>query len=734
MTRTTMITGAKVRAVAAVLFLVLLTSLNLVGCGKKPVPSSESSSDTSSVLGSSSLREADVLAVIPEGVVSLAIVDARAFTELLVESLAPSSSRGALRARFGLALDEYGRSGEVVQLLGRPLTLSALTMGVWAEYADGEQLFVVDASVLPEFEDGHGPAPLREGSSIQLARRGRLGILGTSAALERALALLSPSPTPSPDSPPLKALSLSSLPASEPFDGAWEDAPILRVYASSGSELVPLIRNRLPLAELSDVKSFVFRVGARGALRLGVVGERSVLHHTLALAYERSLSSQPSGENEVPRNLEGWTNWMNLVTQGAWARLRVSDGEDGIVNLDLRPVDCGSAARNVVVWSALWSGVSAVAEELASSRAALEARADAGDATSPESAPGDAASPSDAGLFTRTFSNVSMEFAENCDGIGRMSASLPVSYGKLGADPGSAGVLLLADYGALIREALPTGFHVLPFALSSSTLSEAFGERPFGLSSLQATGADVVVYVEAGSSSSDKLLFFQIPSALSRFAPPEVRGALRPGPGGMSRLASPVLDARLASSSRLGWQPLLVSFRSDALASVTLNRVFLDALADSLDARTPRLSQVLSELDSLSVVVGADLSLELMFRLRGSDADAADFVRRHQGELSEVMLELVGSMGESEATWIPVMFRTRFVESLATQVRLEAVGARDVRLTLGLSGRGLGVGFVGFGFYAAMTAQRVHVEGGRLQGPLYPVIRDMEIVPAEPDR
>lgn len=742
-----------------VLFVVLACALAFSACGKrKPAQEPESTPPPSTA---EALSEEALLNPLPQGPTSLVVVDMREFWALTLEAMADISARGELRARIGLALDEWGQGTNILSHLGRPLNLSSISMAAWAGYGSQGYVLVMDAAAIPELEDGYGPTPARQDREVRIARRGDISLIGEGSAFDDALARADQKEWSSGLGAQARA-NEALIPGWHELSADTIDKPWLKVLASD-EDGVAILRSFSNIFEYIGATEAGLRVGTKGHVIVRARGNEAALNHALSVAYAESFEELEGVVHDVPSALQGWTNWLNLVVRGVWARLELSL-EEGVHSIKIAPVDCGSPVRNLWVVSALASAIDdavlptlvreANAAVAASAAAAEEAEAlaaqaaPAGETASAEAeAVEEAAAESETEAeaeaealdpplrahelraYTGRYENVKLAFGSTCEALGGILPSLPVELSILGGELPSGGVLMLADYGALMRAALPSGFGILPFALTEESLAEAFGEGVLGLSSLRAQDAKMAVYLEASADNPQKMLFIRMPSGLAVLVPPDIRGALTASVGGMSQLASPVLEGRLVQPQRQGWRPYLQTTRADALLSVSVNQPMLDALSEVVEEFAEELASALSDVEFLSVVVASDFGLEFQLRVRASTR-AEDFVRMYQPKISSWLRE--GGRSEQIEVLggvVPMMVRTRLMEAAATQFRLEAQGERDVVLRFGTVGRGLGVGLVGLGFFAAMTPQKIHAEGGMLRGPLVPDVRIIDSVP-----
>lgn len=718
--------------------LLALGLLTSSGCKKKaePAPVVEQSHVVSAA--EQVLKESELLRLLPEKPVGLLLVDIRQLWTMTLSSLGDVSTRGELRARLGFAVDELGQTTQLIRYFGRPLTLSAATKFAVGEYGENGLVLIMDAKVLPELEEGYGPLPIREGDVNEVARRGDLLFVGHGESFRQTLNLADGKSS-------AEVVSISDQLSKDASSlGQWvslgstESSSVVKAIWGEESRILAALKRRTPIWAWIDPSNLAFRVGANGEVSLGFDGEKLAAHHALSLSYQSSFEELEGVINDVPAALQGWTNWVNLIVRGSWARLDFDDSQE-MMWARVRGVDCGSPMRNLWVIGALWSSVNqAVLPTLIAEQAAHSERCkEEEECAEPEPSMGaevEGASDSDVSAereYAGRFENISMDFSESCDGIAGILPEIPLNLARLGGASSDGGVLLLADYGALIRTALPTGFNLLPFALSEASLVEAFGDQVMGLSSLRATDAKMGAYIEVASASGEKMMFVRMPSGLSAVVPPEIRKALTSEAGGMVQLASPGLEARLSNQGRDGWATVIREARSDSLLTLTGNRVMLEALSETVEQFSPNLSAMFLELDYLTLTIGSDFSLEFSLRLR-SGTKPNEFIETYNRQLSATIRDLTKQAEFKVVTgFVPDVVRARFVEAFITQVRMEARGS-SVSVRFGTLGRAMGVGFIGLGFYAALVPQKVFAEGGQIRGPLVPEIRDMQVIPRAP--
>lgn len=196
---------------------------------------------------------------------------------------------------------------------------------------------------------------------------------------------------------------------------------------------------------------------------LGTLGRGQVwLSHVLGQA-----------RGEASPVLQGWIGYANRASQALFAFLTVTATE-GRVTVEVPAPACGGALRSL--------GALASVLTIADLAAADPA--------------------------VRSVPFVPMEgaIADDCGALPGPAPTLPSALGELGGAADTPAALLVVDLGASLRATLPTGFGLLPFALSPAALDEAFGARPMGLSGLDAADAHVAYSLTLSASPSQALV------------------------------------------------------------------------------------------------------------------------------------------------------------------------------------------------------------------------------------
>lgn len=269
--------------------------------------------------------------------------------------------------------------------------------------------------------------------------------------------------------------------------------------------------------------------------------------------------------------LQGWIGYANRVSQALFAFLSVT-AADGRVTVEVPAPSCGGPLRSVGALAAVLT-----IADLAAADSAV-----------------------------RSVPFVPMEgaIADTCGPLPGPPSSIPTALGELGGSGDTPSALLVADLGASLRATLPTGFGLLPFALSPSTIDEAFGARPMGLSGLDAADAHVAYSVTLSASPSQALV---VPSALLAAAGDAPLGDMQ-----VSRTIAGVgwatpdatLASRFTTASPAFWSERLAD-RAEAYAALVLSPGVIRGWATLLPADA-RLRPVLMDSRGAIVSIAAD--------------------------------------------------------------------------------------------------------------------------------
>ncbi|MFT6397781.1 MAG: hypothetical protein ACJAYU_002536 [Bradymonadia bacterium] len=303
------------------------------------------------------------------------------------------------------------------------------------------------------------------------------------------------------------AVAPADLP-SDAFFAAW---------APGFSGLPSGLAGSLDFLEGVGVEGFALGIRPDGSLRASLSTEDPA---AVGLAFGRgqAFASQAAGQlNQTARpEFQPFVTYLNRSVQALFAILAIEE-EPGVARLVVEAPRCGGAFRNLLAVAALTTLADAAAAD---------------DRTA-----------------AREFVPMTGQFADGCDvEIPGPAASIPESLLAVGSpNAGEQSFVIAVDLAGALREGLPTGFGLFPFALDAEMLASAFGGRPLGMSGLDDADAHWVFASErtagSGAPAHRTVLF---PAGMRSFLPPDSSiDTMRPVPMVEHvAFASPAVDLR----------------------------------------------------------------------------------------------------------------------------------------------------------------------------------------------
>ncbi len=279
---------------------------------------------------------------------------------------------------------------------------------------------------------------------------------------------------------------------------------------------------------------------------------------------------------EARPELQGWVTYLNRASQAVFGWVQVSTGP-GHVLIEVPAPACGGPQRSLFALAFVATVADFAAEDPA----------------------------------VRAMPYVAMEgaIADGCAPVPGPAASLPISFAGLGARSDELGGLAVVDLGAALRAGLPTGFGVLPFALSGSTIDSVFGMRPMGMNGLDDGAAQVAWSGSVDPRSARTRQGVVIPSGMHVLAPEGV-SLLRMLPYQNAAAVGWAtsgfdLAADMASPPAPVWETGLQRAADGAFAALVINGATLRAWSTKVPA-TSSANRLLSEADGavISLVSG----------------------------------------------------------------------------------------------------------------------------------
>lgn len=263
-------------------------------------------------------------------------------------------------------------------------------------------------------------------------------------------------------------------------------------WAPDFSGLPGGLSGSLDFLEGAGVEGFAIGVRPDGSVRASLSTEDP---SSVGLAFGRgqAFASQAAGQlNQSARpEFQPFVTYFNRAVQSLFAILTIEQ-EPGIARLVVGAPRCGGAFRNLLAVAVLTTLADAAAAD---------------DRTAP-----------------REFVPMTGHFAEDCSGtIPGPPAGIPESLLAVGsADAGQQSFVIAVDLAGALREGLPTGFGLFPFALDAEMLVSVFGGRPLGMTGLDDVDAHWVFASErtagSGAPAHRTVLF---PSGMRSFLPPD---------------------------------------------------------------------------------------------------------------------------------------------------------------------------------------------------------------------
>lgn len=630
---------------------------------------------------------------LPVGAGGLVLVDFDAVRDAWAQMMAPTGAQsGEMLARLGRLLDEYGESSDIVRYTGRALQLSRVNELALAFYPEDDSVILITNAVAVENvpEDGAAPVPTAPQRETMIARRGDYAFIGTGAAFEGAI------------NPELDDV----FEPQSVWAAGWEALDERAMFTALGTELDQLparLHEQVPFVQAMEATRLGISLNPNGEAVLVTDKEaESAFRQLLGVAYAASLTRLDNVVEEVPDALAGWTNYINLLTRTSWSRLRV-EADDETLTARLIEGQCGRSLRNFIVGGAIVSAITRARQ------------------CADESCPHFDAAP---------FTNIDVPTAEDCGPLEGPPPRLPREYARIGADVSSVAMLLLADYGALFRAILPTGFQTLPFAMDHEELREALiGEGEEFSSFIDPQGRGVA-YFEAPLNGTGREIYARFPEALRPVLPPSFQQAVRETGDGQLTLSTPSIDNRLADEARVGWTPLLEALPEDTILSLTLSRPMVIAFLGELEATEGPWVRLLRATDSITLSINTDLELHIRFAVDGNAAEIADDAT---ADLRSLIAQALDEQAGQITPLVPLTLQQRIIEVLSRQLQLRALDARTVRADFGVFGRSASMLLFGGVIYAVVIPQRIYAEGGEIEGPLVATPTLQRIMPSDDD-
>lgn len=386
-------------------------------------------------------RPDELLRFVAPGAYAIVLVDTAALTQMLaISELAPimvdpNRQAQALGRALGGAFP-----AETIGVFTDRIRADRSTMAAVALFPGDRSLVMLDAAAVEAAPaDGAQPTPLA--TSLRLAVREGIALLGDTTLVESAVTFSTPNPSPAAQTwetvlGDASTAAVATLAVADwtAIPETWGGIPALLANAGPHSTVV----NLLPTGEieLRSAATHPQAVSAAMGRARGFVG--------LAAAQL---------QREWAPEMAPLLTWLNRVAQASFAHVHLELTETSVL-ITLPPPACGTWLRNVPASLFVVGAVTAAAND---------------DATPdmPWSQPEAPLSPA-------------------CANGELPPAQLPVSLASLAEQvgPGEPAALVLFDLAGAMREGLPTAFGFLPSALNTDELVAAMGSAPFGLRGL----------------------------------------------------------------------------------------------------------------------------------------------------------------------------------------------------------------------------------------------------------
>ncbi|MCB9506619.1 MAG: hypothetical protein H6697_03000 [Myxococcales bacterium] len=544
----------------------------------------------------------------------------------------------------------------------------ALRRGPSADLADRVKLDAIGAIALGVATDGawvaalpsgaidpplaSDAAPVELGSDVQLVSRGGTLYVGQGSALAAALAPNTTSVVPNE------------------WTEAWASLP-------ADSAIVVSLPASTALPESSGISRALLGISAGGEIR-AVIGAADATLPGRWLGHVQSVVAEKvaAGRATAPAAARPWVELAARAVDALWSRVTVVEGH-GLSTVSIAPPTCGTQLGYALSFGAL---IGLAADELGSG-------------------PGD-----------RVFAPVAAELGEGCVTIPGPVPALPTRFvGLPGGDTTGESALVVADIGGLLRENLPTLFHLLPFSLPADAVAAAVGDAPLGLAGLGDPDGVAGLYI-AGQEPIPAVVL-SLPTGLAASLPiPTPAGVVREQRDGMGTVfTTPNAHALLDRTAPDGspWAALVAAAGPRAVVGAFATRAAILTASDGAAADVSALQRA----DMVGLVLNADLGLSVLLYVPGAASEAAAST---PAEIAAAFSDAAGG----DASLMP---------DLTRMVVAEAVGSDIVRIRLGanpqmsrqLFGVGVAAG-VGFALIGRIS-QQLPVPAPPAVRPLTPV-------------
>jgi len=390
------------------------------------------------------VRPDDLLRFVAPGAWAVVMVDTAALREMFALSelapimVDPDRQAQALGRAIGGALPE-----ETLGVFVDRIRMDRSTQAAVALFPGDRAVVMMDAGAVEAAPtDGAQPVPLA--TSLRLAVREGVALLGDAALVQSAVTFSASRPSPASrtwatvlEDAPAGAVATLAVADWTAVPESWGDVPALLSGAGPHSTVL----NLLPTGELE--------------LRTAATNPQAV---SAAMGRARGFVGLAAAQlqREWAPELAPLLAWLNRVTQAAFAHVQLEQ-TDTSVRITLPRPACGTWLRNIPVALFVVGAVTAAAN----------------DEATPE----------------MPWSQPDAPLSDACANGELPAAQLPVSLASLAEQvgPGEPAALVLFDIAGALREGLPTAFGFLPSALSTEELVTAMGSAPFGFRGLNDT-------------------------------------------------------------------------------------------------------------------------------------------------------------------------------------------------------------------------------------------------------
>jgi hypothetical protein len=489
--------------------------------------------------------------------------------------------------------------------------------------------------------EGAPPAPLSPDSGpVQVAMRNGLVLIGLGSSYTRALNL-----------EPAQRLDFAAswpggaLPANTAFAGILIDGTSIPATAWQELGMTAGIR-----------KGGIAMTSNMGITIALDTDDDSFVRNPIGAAQAFTASQLQTMRGTVPPAYQGWVDYLELVRQALWSRLRV-ERTGTVTSIRLLEAECGGMVGNVGALIGIGGGI--------------------GWAVSSGAAPAPYA---DVQARTGT-----------CGSMPGPAPHLPLSLTRLA--PASNGAIVLADLGGYLRYNLPTAFGVLPVALAPDAISTALGPNPLGLNGIgdaEGSGALAVAMPTGGMGEPTGLAV--LPPGTGALIPPVPAGEavtrVEPGLGWVIGDSEASL-ARLQSGfeSANPWNVVLSTLPADSVIGAAVDRPILALVPTA--GMTGGLVDLLNATQHAALGVDARMIPTFRFRVSG---DATALAAAAATDFTAKLNQLVATLPPEEQAMIRMS-----LDMYTRAIRFTAIDPATVAVSLDLSALGVeGLNLGGF--------------------------------------